>query len=202
MVRINLLRERTAEQPTAKLPVEHRPIQGILIVAVLVFAAVAFGIWYGWSKYSELKGLREQAEKLRNEAKNLDLQGIQQKLEKLQQSTELLKKRTEIIEQLKQNQTGPVAMMNALIASLPLADSKVWFESITHKRDSDGEITRIEGRSDDVPSITSFSLSLQGTGYFDAVDLLNYDETSKSVKFLIECRKIAKKTNPKEGQNG
>lgn len=201
MVKINLLRERAAE-PTAaaRVPVEPKPIQAILIIAVLFVAAVALGTWYWWSKYNQLQEKRQLVGDLQKEAERL--QNVQQEVEKYERINKILEDRKRVIEQLKQSQSGPVEMMNALVQSLPEKDVKIWFESISASKDGEGETLHLVGYGYDVNSIADFYSNLKNAQYFKNIDWLYYDKSKSPVKFEFDCRRVFEKSTEKEAQNG
>lgn len=200
MVKINLLRERTIEQPVSKVPVEPKPIQAILIIAVLVVAAVALGTWYWFSKYNQLQELEAKATNLQKEADRL--RTIQEEVEKYEKINQILENRKQVIEQLKQNQSGPVDMMNAMAASLPEVDPKLWLESLSSTRETDATTIHLVGYAYDVNAIADFYSNLRKQGYFNTVDWLYYDKTKTPIKFEFNCRKEFAKSDKGEQQNG
>jgi Tfp pilus assembly protein PilN len=200
MVKINLLRERTIEQPVSKVPVEPKPIQAILIIAVLVVAAVALGTWYWFSKYNDLQEKRAKVSALQKEADRL--QSIQQEVEKYEKINQILENRKQVIEQLKQNQSGPVEMLNAMVNSLPQADPRLWFESMSSSRDTEGSTIHLVGHAYDVNAIADFYSNLKKQGYFTSIDWLYYDKTKTPVKFEFDCRKEFVKSDKGEQQHG
>ena len=200
MVKINLLRERTVEQPVTKAPVEPKPIQAILIIAVLIVAAVALGTWYWFSKYNTLQENRTRAANLQKEADRL--QSIQQEVEKYEKINQILENRKQVIEQLKKNQSGPVEMMNAMVTSLPEIDPKLWFESMSSTQDTEGSTLHVVGYAYDVNAIADFYSNLKKQGYFTSIDWLYYDKSKSPVKFEFDCRKVNVKSEKEEQQHG
>ena len=198
MVKINLLRERTVEQPVSKVPVEPKPIQAILIIAVLVVAAVALGTWYWFSKYNDMKEKEAKVSALQKEADRL--QSIQQEVEKYERINQILENRKQVIEQLKQNQSGPVEMMNAMVTSLPATDPKLWFESMSSSRDADGSTLHLVGYAYDVNAIADFYSNLKKQEYFSNIDWLYYDKSKTPIKFEFDCRKDFVKSDKSEEQ--
>ena len=209
MVKINLLKERTVEQPTAKIPTEHKPVQGILIIVLILIAAVAFGVWYGYNKYREKEDLKAKVEKLRIEANNINLEEIQKKIKDLEKLKTELQERQNLIKELRESQKGPVEMLNAFILSIPDTKDCLWFESLNQKRDPEKEVVQLDGTAIDQPFITDFVQNLQGKGYFTTVDLLKTEvipvpsidpkmPEMKRYKFTVVCKKLLKK----EAKNG
>lgn len=210
MVRINLLRERTLDQPApvTKAPIEPKPIQTILIIAVLFVAAVAFGTWWWWKKYSELNRLQRSVSELT--VKAAQLKPLEQKLQEYEALNNLLKVRKEAIEQLKQNQNGPVEMMNTLVRSLPEKDPLLWLSKVERINQPTSEVVKIEGFGMEVGAMIDFMTALQKTNYFTEVDLIKYEKSKIPLKFQFECRRkiegpvaeTATKPAGKEAKNG
>lgn len=209
MVKINLLRERTVEQPTAKIPVEHKPIQGVLIIVLILIAAVAFGVWYGYKKYRDKEELRGVVEKLRTEANSINLEEIQKKIKDLEKLKGELDQRKNLIKELRESQKGPVEMLNALVVSLPDKKDSLWIDSLNQKREADSETVRLEGCAIEQPYITDFVQGLQARRYFTTVDLLKTETQAvpsndpkmpemKRYRFVVVCKKTLKK----EAKNG
>jgi Tfp pilus assembly protein PilN len=200
MVKINLLRERTVEQPVTRAPIEPKPIQAILVIAVLVIAAVALGTWYWWSKYNQLQEKRQQATELQQEADRL--KNVQEEVEKYERINKILEERKKVIEQLKANQTGPIEMMNGLVQSMPTTDPKLWLESMSQTRDGEGETTHLVGYAYDVNAIADFYANLKKQNYFHMIDWLYYDKSKAPIKFEFDCRRNFEKPAEEEAQNG
>lgn len=203
MVKINLLKERVAEQPvpsTARVPVEPKPIQAILVAAVLVVAVIAGVAWYWYKTYTTLEEKQAEAKKL--ESEEIRLRNVQQEVENYQKKIAELKRRTSVIEQLKQSQTGPVQMMNAIALSLPTTNSQVWLESLSQKPAMDSEVIHLVGYGYDVNAIADFYSKLKGENYFTEIEWLYYDKTKSPVKFEFECKRLLKNPNEKEAKNG
>ncbi len=200
MAKINLLKEKKiSEKGPSGIPPEAKPIQAILVIAVLLIVGIGFIAWYWVSLSNQYNSSKEKFESLQKEAQNLRrIKKIAEKYEKLRN---LLRQRKDIIENLKESQSGPVEMMNALIQSLPAQDSKLWFTSLDESRDENGESVVVDGESLDVYAFLDFVSALQKTGYFDDVNMVYYNkksskETGKQItKFEISCTKKTKKSN-------
>jgi len=195
MIKINLLRERTVEQPVVRIPVEPKPIQAILIISVLIIASLAFGIWYWYSTYTDLQEKKVQKQKLEDQFKRLEK--IRAEVQRYKEVIAILKTRTQVIEELKQNQAGPVRLMNSFVQSMPEEEPQVWLSSLSQTRDVNGDSVNIVGFGYDINSVMDFFSNLkrfQSSGVFSDVELIYYDKKNIPLKFEIICRSTKKIT--------
>jgi Tfp pilus assembly protein PilN len=178
MIKINLLREPTTKHKSDWTPEKSQV--GIYAV-ILMFLAVAAMAWWYW----HLLGLRTEhtAEMEQLEQENMRLKIVQAEVDKYDRQKRLLEDRINVIEQLKNNQKGPVEMMNAVIACVP-SEPRLWLESI-EQRDTQ---VKIKGESLEVPSISDFINRLNATPPFRQVDLVGYQEEKGKFKFELSCQ--------------
>lgn len=155
MIKINLLGEETA--------VDH---SGGFIIAgyfgSLVLLAGLFMFMYS--------GISASVESLTTESQQLDAQLVQLKT-KTKEVHELEAKRAElrdklaVIATLKRNKTGPVRMMDDLNKALP---ERAW---LTEVKEREGSLS-ISGYALDNQTIVTFMKGLEGSDYFNSVDLM------------------------------
>lgn len=174
MIKINLRRESSARKgfwgPKA-IPVEFLAVSLALIVSGLL------GVWY-WHLVSERSAAQTQVESLRVE--HLQLKTVRDELQKFEVHKRELDQRIGVIEKLKENQKGPVRMMNGLIASVP-AQPRLWLTSLQQK----DKVVTLEGRALDVPAIADFISALNERPPFKRVELDYWEEQEHDINFKL-----------------
>jgi Tfp pilus assembly protein PilN len=98
-----------------------------------------------------------------------------EKLKQLRQS------RIDVIEKLKENQTGPVLLLNSVIQSIP-RDGVLWLTAMTQKSDK----IKIVGFTQQTEVIPDFMSNLTASGIFKSVDLEMIDSQKEASKFSRE----------------
>lgn len=176
MIRINLLREPS--RPKSAFASESR--YSLLLLGALVLAAAVLGAWR-WNLTSELAEKQTRIQELEKES--LRLKELRAELKRYQDRKAELERRLAAIERLKKNQTGPVNLMNSLIASVP-DEPRLWLSSLTQR----GNAVTIEGDAFDVPSIAGFIARLAGRPPFSNVDLDFWEQQPDSLKFKLSCQ--------------
>lgn len=183
MIKINLVAETptTAAKKPKKSEVSMGSRQGevILLITLLLFLAVTGGIWYKLD--SEKKRLQtEQQEKKRERD---SLQQYIDRAEELEKQRERLQRKIEVINQLKQNQRGPVRIMDELSRALP---DLVWMEKLTLK----GTSVKIEGKAMDENAVANYISNLDASPFFQEQEpILNSMSATNddAFSFSINC---------------
>jgi Tfp pilus assembly protein PilN len=178
MIKINLLRE-SESKPTRIFSPDKSQV-GLYLFA-LMFLAIVGMIWW----YSHLSSLRSEytgeADQLRQESMRLAV--VKGQLERYEQQKKLLDERIAVIEKLKNNQKGPVLLMNALIDSVP-AEPRLWLDSVVQKE----KTITIKGQASDAAAVASFIKKLGENKPFTQVDLLEYVDENNIIKFQLSCQ--------------
>lgn len=176
MITINLLREPAVEK--RRWSVEKSQV-GIYAVILMGVAILGLAGWY-W----HLRDLRADydVEIQRLEAENARLAVVRAELQKFQRHKKLLEDRISVIEQLKNNQKGPIVLMNSLIGAIPVAP-RLWLKSVSQK----GRTVVIEGNATDIPALADFIEKLEVSPPFKNVDLDFWEEDQNSIKFSLNC---------------
>ena len=167
MIKINLVREGRAVRGTAAAPqptamavgggVGGTQINNILVVGCLVLGVlVALGYWF-WFK-RELKSREAVVAERTVEAQKLE--GIIKEVEEYQQRKDSLQQRIDLINQLKQNQKGPVRIMDQISRDLP---DLVWLDTMDINA---GRIT-LAGRGLNPNAIALFIENIKNDPYFE-----------------------------------
>src|SRR2546428_13825799 len=113
MIRINLLRQNVS---TGGVVTPEKPKVGLLALAMLALVVLGMGLWW-FTLASEISSKRQQADKLEREAQRLA--DVQRQVTQFEKQKKLLEERIAVIERLKNNQTGPVTLMDSVVNSIP-----------------------------------------------------------------------------------
>ncbi len=189
MIKVNLLKEPKAEaatvQPARSLIPEVNRMGLLAALLILVcFGAIGWTWWY--ANHQKELAMQEMAA---NQAELDRLQALRKLSDSLEKQKKELDARIGIIEKLKSNQTGPVRLLNVLIAALP-EEPSLWFELLTQK---DNQI-HLEGYALSAEIIPEFIAKLKGSGYFENIDIEYYTEEAQAVKFSLNCVVAESKT--------
>jgi type IV pilus assembly protein PilN len=168
LIKINLVREGRAVRGTAAAP---QPAitsvatgggggvqtNNIIILACLVLGILAgLGYWF-WHK-RELKGREVLVAERSAEAQKLE--SIIKEVEQYQRRKDNLQQRIDLINQLKQNQKGPVRIMDQVSRDLP---DLVWLDSM----DINSGRIQLSGRGLNPNAIALFIENVKNDPYFE-----------------------------------
>ncbi len=169
MIKINLVREGRAVRGAGAAPVAAAAAAGpgasninnILILGMVLLAGlVALGYWFLQKR--ALDERKEIVEQRTVEAKKLE--AIIKEVEDYQKRKDNLQKRIDLINQLKQNQKGPVRIMDQISRDLP---DLVWLDRMTI---SGGRIS-LAGRGLNPNAIALFVENVKNDPYFEEPQL-------------------------------
>lgn len=166
MIKINLVREGRAVRGAGAAPAAAAVAgvggAGANINNVLILACLAVGIlaalayWFFYNR--ELKQQQEIAEQRRVEAQKLE--SIIKEVDDFQKRKDSLQQRIDLINQLKQNQKGPVRIMDQISRDLP---DLVWLDSMEINA---GRIA-LNGRGLNPNAIALFIENIKNDPYFE-----------------------------------
>lgn len=174
MIKINLVREGRAVRgagaavgaPTAAATPTN--VGNVLIgVGLVLGILVAAGWWF--TENRTLTDRKEILSQKQAEAARLDL--IIKEVEKYQSQKDQLQKRIDLINQLKQNQKGPVRLMDRISQDLP---DLVWLDRMT----IGGGLVTIDGRGLNPNAIANFVENVKNDPMFEEPDLGNVTQIS------------------------
>ena len=165
MIKINLVREGRAVRGAGATPVSTAAAAGgggssinnVLIIGFTIVGLLAAGGYWFWQKriLSERQALvvqrKGEAEKLEAIIKEVD--GYKKQKDNLQ-------KRIDLINQLKQNQKGPVRIMDQISRDLP---DLVWLDTM---RIASGRVT-VTGRGLNPNAIANFVENVKNDTFFE-----------------------------------
>jgi Tfp pilus assembly protein PilN len=177
LIKINLVREgRTVRgagaAPGAGAAAMAGPsnLNNILLIAGLILGLLGAGVWW-YIENNTLKEKRDQVSSKQAEAQRLD--AIIKEVEDYTKRKDSLQKRIDLINQLKQNQKGPVKVMDRISQDLP---DLVWLDHMTV---SGGAIS-IAGRGLNPNAIANFVDNVKNDPMFEEPELSNLTQVSQT----------------------
>ena len=192
MIRINLLgspkpkgkKNVAISMPSMDLGNLGGPL--VQVAAVLLIAgALNAGYWYTLDR--EKKALEVQTRLA--EQKNRELADIKVRYMERQRQAELYKRRVDVIDQLRNNQTGPVGLLS-MIADTVNGTEAVWLNSMQDQ----GANVAIDGTALSSDAVANLISNLQKTGFFRNIEIKEsyQDEAIKDMQafqFTLTCEK-------------
>ena len=164
MIKINLVREGRTVRGGGAAPAAAAAVTGggsnlnnVLIIAGILLGILAAGGWW-WMKNSTLKERQETVSNKQAEADRL--QAIIKQVDDYTKRKESLQKRIDLINQLKQNQRGPVKIMDRVSQDLP---DLVWLDRMTMS----GGLVAINGRGLNPNAIANFVDNVKNDPLFE-----------------------------------
>jgi len=178
LIKINLVREGRAVRGAGAVPgmaavaavgaAAPSNINNLLVVGGLIAGAVIGGGWWVIER-NKLSDRKEQVATKQVEAQRLE--AIIKEVEGYQRQKDSLQKRIDLINQLKQNQKGPVKLMDRLSQDLP---DLVWLDKMTMS----GGLITISGRGLNPNAIANFVENIKNDPLFEEPDLSSMTQTS------------------------
>ncbi|MDQ3280399.1 MAG: PilN domain-containing protein [Acidobacteriota bacterium] len=165
MIKINLVREGRAVRGAGAAPAAAAMAAGpgaaninnILIITFLVLGVIASAVYWFINK-RELGQRQEVADQRSAEAAKLE--SIIKEVDDYQKRKDSLQERINLINQLKQNQKGPVRIMDQISRDLP---DLVWLDSM----DVTGGKVTLAGRGLNPNAIALFIENVKNDAYFE-----------------------------------
>lgn len=189
MIRINLLgipKAKRAKRPVVQTGFGEGPSTTMLVLIFLI--VISAGLW-GW--YTIVDHQRQQAhEDLRAaQAENLRLADVKAKYEASRRKAEQFEQRFKVIDQLKQAQTGPVALLNMVADTITKTDA-VWLDAMT----DDGKNIDFTGLALSPDAVANLMANLEKTGKFKSVEIKETSQAPdmkelQAFKFELICEK-------------
>jgi len=192
MIRINLLgspKPKGKKNVGVSMPsMDFGNLGGPLIqvTAVLLIAgALNAGYWYQLDR--EKKSIEVQTRLA--EQKNRELADIKVRYLERQRQAEAYKRRVDVIDQLRNNQTGPVGLLS-MIADTVNGTEAVWLNSMQDQ----GASVAIDGTALSSDAVANLISNLQKTGFFRNIEIKEsyQDESVKDMQafqFTLTCEK-------------
>jgi type IV pilus assembly protein PilN len=178
MIKINLV----SEAPAAAVTKRKRPEfslgakQGdIILVSVLAIAVAVSGTWWFLLK-NKLGDLKEVQRERRIERD--ELKPFIEKVEELEAKRALLKRKVEVINDLKQQQQGPVRILDEVSRALP---ELVW---LTQLKMSGNSLTLV-GDAMDENAVANFYSNLDSSPFFEEPEVKNLARKGDDFAFTL-----------------
>ncbi len=194
MIRINLVGE--TRKPVVAKPGRARGsalggftsgdnAANILLVVPIVLALLFAG--YTW--WSLSRTVKENRTVIAEKQRRVDeLKEIIERVEAYERQEAELKNKIAVITQLKDNQSGPVEMMDVISRSLP---DLLWLDRL----DLNGERVTIDGQAYNYNAVATFIRSLDDSTFFDEPVLQDTNLRGDVLTYRISLR-LEKRTNP------
>ena len=178
MIKINLAREGRAVRGVGAAPAAASMgsvgagapanLNNIIVLGIAA-AGILLALGYWFVQKRTLANKKEMVEVRKAEAQKLE--AIIAEVEAFQKRKDNLQSRIDLINQLKQNQKGPVRIMDRISQDLP---DLVWLDNMTV---DSGRIT-VKGRGLNPNAIANFVENIKNDPYFEEPALQNLTEVS------------------------
>ena len=158
----------------------------VQVAAVLLIAGAAnFGYWYQLDR--EKKSIELQTRVA--EAKNRELADIKARYLERQRQADAYKRRVDVIDQLRNNQTGPVNLLS-MIGDTVNGTEAVWLNSMQDQ----GANVAIDGTALSSDAVANLISNLQKTGFFRNIEIKeSYQDDGikdmQAFQFTLTCEK-------------
>ncbi|MEJ2245245.1 MAG: PilN domain-containing protein [Acidobacteriota bacterium] len=178
MIKVNLLRDPTARaHKTFVKPTASRT--GLALISFILLVAIGMGAWYLYVN-TQKKNLTEERNTLRvEEAK---LQELKKEIEQFKLDKQEREHKIKVIETLKENQTGPVLLLNHVLHSIP-RNRLLWLTSLVQSNNR----VQVVGYAQQIEAIPDFMTNLKRTGFFQSVDLETIVRETDASRFSLLC---------------
>ena len=178
MIKVNLLRDPTARaHKTFVKPTASRT--GLALISFILLVAIGMGAWYFYVN-TQKKNLTEERNILRvEEAK---LQELKKEIEQFKLDKQEREHKIKVIETLKENQTGPVLLLNHVLHSIP-RNRLLWLTSLVQRENQ----VQVVGYAQQIEAIPDFMTNLKKTGFFQSVDLETIVRETDAARFSLLC---------------
>jgi len=191
MIRINLLgttkpKARHAAAATVGVEVGDVGSPRVKVLIILVVALVINASWW----YALDKQKQSIATKMQKaEQENRALADVKARYLERQREADNYKRRVDVIDQLRNNQAGPVKLLN-MIGDTVNGTEAVWLDSMKDQ----GANVDIQGMALSTDAVANLINNLQKTGFFRAVEIKEtfQDDTVKDMQafqFTLTCEK-------------
>jgi type IV pilus assembly protein PilN len=177
LIKINLVREGRAVRGAAGAPAAAVTSAGagapgnlnnIIMIGFAVVALVVSGGWW----LLEQRTLADKNEQVRTRKQDADrLESIIKDVAQYQTQKDNLQKRIDLINQLKQNQKGPVRIMDQISKDLP---DLVWLDSMV----VDPARITLSGRGLNPNAIANFVSNIKDDAYFEEPNVADLTQVS------------------------
>ena len=192
MIRINLLEAPKPKNKRSAMPVmptmEVGTVGSPRVKVLAAFGLAAVFNFYTWYHLDAQKKQIEQS-MAQAEQKNRELADVKSRYMARQREADNYKRRVDVIDQLRNQQSGPVNLM-AMVGETVNNTEAVWLNNMKDQ----GSSVDIEGMALSSDAVANLISNLQKTGYFRTVEIKEsvQDETIKDMQafqFTLTCEK-------------
>jgi type IV pilus assembly protein PilN len=192
MIRINLLEAPKPKNKRSAMPsmptMEVGDVGSPRLKVLIAFGLAAVFNLYTWYHLDAQKKTIAQ-NMTQAEQKNRELADVKTRYLARQREAENYKRRVDVIDQLRNNQAGPVNLM-AMVGETVNNTEAVWLNNLKDQ----GTSVDIEGMALSSDAVANLISNLQKTGYFRNVEIKEsvQDETIKDMQafqFTLTCEK-------------
>jgi type IV pilus assembly protein PilN len=192
MIRINLLEAPKPKNKRSAMPsmpsMDVGDVGSPRLKVLVAFGVAAIFNFYTWYHLDAQKKQIEQ-NMAQAEQKNRELADVKSRYMARQHEAENYKRRVDVIDQLRNNQSGPVNLM-AMVGETVNNTEAVWLNNMKDQ----GASVDIEGMALSSDAVANLISNLQKTGYFRTVEIKEsvQDETIKDMQafqFTLTCEK-------------
>jgi type IV pilus assembly protein PilN len=191
MIRINLLEAPKAKNKRSAVTMPSIEVGSLgtpllKVVAVLGLAAVLnLGYWYRLD--AQKRSIANQMTVA--EQKNRELADVKARYMARQREADNYKRRVDVIEELRNNQTGPVNLM-AMVGETVNNTEAVWLNNLK----DEGPSVDIVGMALSSDAVANLISNLQKTGYFKNIEMKESVQDSsikdmQAFQFTLTCQK-------------
>ena len=200
MIRINLLGTPKPKNRRSALPatpsIEIGDV-GSPMVKILVAIVLAAGVnGYLLYHYGEQKK-QIAANMTKAEQENRELSDVKAKYIEHQKQADNYKRRVDVIDQLRNSQGTPVALLNTIGDTINNTET-VWLDSM---KDEGADIS-LEGMALSTDAVANLITNLQKTGYFKNIEIKEtfqdtQEKDMQAFQFTLTCQKSGDKSSDK-----
>jgi type IV pilus assembly protein PilN len=180
MIKINLL----AEKQVSRARTQRVKLEGPLNIQMfLLVGAVALSLLFvGWRwRTLAAEASRLSTEIQKAQAEEQRLKAINARGDELNKKRDELQAKVDLITKLKNNQTGPVHMLDQISRNLP---DFLWLEAINESNNA----LSITGKATTYNAVSNFYNNLTQSAFFTDVVLGTTLEVGEGVSFSLTCR--------------
>ena len=183
MIKVNLLVEARAEKVTRQPLIALGALSGANINNYIILGLLLVGLGVVGYRYWQLDYKRKEikAEIVVNQKEFERLKPIIDEVEAYKKKNAELKRKIEVIERLKQNQQGPVRIMDEISKALP---DLLWLSSLNLS----GSTLSVRGQALNENAVANFISNLASSPFFQEPALNIMSQDSKGVfSFDLAC---------------
>lgn len=160
----------------------------MFLIAGLILGLGA-GYWFYNKANTKAQDLATQI--TRADAEGVRLKDVKIKFDKRQEEAKNFDKRVKVIDQLKENQAGPVKLLTAVGSTVNNTDA-IWLNTMTESANT----VNIDGMALSTNAVANLITNLKNSGYFKTVDFKDttQDQNSRDIQaftFTITCEKVS-----------